>query len=69
MDLLECLALSSHFKQVFPVNKEIAIFGNADIVVDRELVEEESFSFTPLVYGRSYGMHQIGVAEENFFGF
>ena len=43
-NLVECFTLSTNFKQISPINKEVTGFRIAHIMPLRQLIEEESLT-------------------------
>ncbi len=52
-NLLECLALAAHLKEVLVVNEEVSLLGVTDIVQDAHLADEECLPLVSLVHFRT----------------
>ena len=68
-NLVECLALAAHLKQVFVINKEIAPSGIFYIAGHHQLAKEKGFPFIAFFYIGTEHIHKIRIAKKDLVGF
>ena len=68
-NLVEGLALASYLKQVFVVDKEIALSGIFYVVGHNCLAIEKGLSFVAFFNNGAKHMHEVWIAKKDYVGF